>query len=226
MRIFQFFAAFWGVCCISAGAQTFTLGTPQDPCTGGNPLTIANSTSTLRYGDFTCTFSVAADGLYTVEFDFFEPCAQPGACAAGQVTQAGQRLENLFVNSQPVLWNYDPFADIYQGVQLNPPTTSGQRLFLIYSHYSQFSIKVQTVVRSAVLAAVVIAPAQLIGVGGITITRSQCIGSGPGWNCAGLELYQINSKPFIASVATPPETSLPNCPVVSGACWKPAVLGK
>lgn len=218
-------AILWAVATIPAAAQTFQIGTPSDGCTEaanteGGPLTVVGSTATFRYGaDFTCTFPVSTEGLYTVGLQFLEPCAQSGACAAGQVTQPGQRVENVLINDQPVLWGYDPYRDIYLSAPVSPPTTTGQRVVLVYSHFSQIVVHVQTVVRSGVLSAVQVAPFPVPQ----TIARSQCIGSGPGYNCAGIELWKINGSAFVAVAATPSMISLPLCPA-NQTCWKPAAL--
>lgn len=340
-------ALFLALCAIPAAGQVFTLGTPSDPCKGGNPLTIANSTETVRWGDFSCAFPVTQSGPYTVQLGFLEPCFAAGACAAGQVTKPGQRILNVLANDQPVLSGFDPFA---AGATNAVPAT---RTVLVYPAAQTVTIRIQTVLRSGVLASVTLSPQPnqvvcgqnltctmrgdgtvLVDTGTSVVTkptlqsgvllacvgtgssasadkcalpwpltaytdhmiigyfpaftntgafslaidslpavpvkifnggslidppagmfiagyeldltysaaqnafylptfptlppiaRSVCVGSGTGWDCTGLELYRIANSAFTAVAATPAALALPACPVTSGSCWKPAVLGK
>jgi hypothetical protein len=151
----RFLALSLALCAIPAAGQTFTLGTSSDPCTGGQPLAIVNSTSTVRWGDFTCTFPVSDQGPYVVEFDVLEPCAQPGACAAGQVTKKGQRVQNIYANDAPVITSLDSFT---AGAT---DTTMASRTVLVFASANQIVVRVQTVSRSGILARVVISPISL-----------------------------------------------------------------
>jgi hypothetical protein len=146
---------------LTLNAQTYTLGTASDPCVGGSGFTVFQSALTVRYSNtsFTCTFPVSPDGLYTLELDFLEPCFAAGACSGGQVTAAGQRIENVYANQTPVLLGFDPFA---AGATASTPA---KRTMLAYSAGGQIVVNVQTVVRSAVLSGAVITQ----GVGTISL---------------------------------------------------------
>lgn len=93
-----------------ASAQSFTLGTSSDPCSGGFPLTIASG-ATVRFGsDFTCTLTVSAPGMYAVDARFLEPCYLAGSCGAGIVNSQSGRTQNVFVNGRIILWSFSPFV--------------------------------------------------------------------------------------------------------------------
>jgi hypothetical protein len=156
----RFLVPILALCAIHAAGQTFMLGTASDPCAGGQPLTIATSASTVRWGDFTCTFPVQQlgaaalpiDGPYTVRLEFLEPCFAVGACSGGQVTKVGQRAENVFVDGTPALSGLDTFA---AGAT---DTTPAVRKFILYSVAGSITLRVQTVLRSGVLSRVSIQP--------------------------------------------------------------------
>lgn len=130
-----------------------TLGTDADPCTGGAPLAIYQTQNTVRWSNtnFTCTLPVTTPGVYTLLLTFLEPCYKVGACAAGQITKPGQRIETVFVNDQPVLWNFDPFA-----AGATDSTPAGRAVMV--SLASAATVKVQTVFRSGVLSGVSLTP--------------------------------------------------------------------
>jgi len=202
-----------------SAAQTFNLGSPSDPCTGGFTTTVAGTASSLRYGDFTCTFPVSQDGLFTLELDFIEPCYAPGGCGGGQVT-AGGRAENVYVNDSQVLTSFDPFT---RGATNATPAV---RKLLVYSAAGKVIVRVQTVVRSGVLSTVVLTPFQAAPQ--LVATRAVCVGSGPGWDCTGWELHTINSSRYIAIPAWSTMPPIPACPAPAGtgSCWQPAIIGQ
>ena len=125
-------------------AQTITLGTAIDPCTGGSTF----AAPAVRFGDFVCTFPVQADGLYTVRMDFLEPCYAAGVCGGGQITAAGQRSMNVYVQDSPALVKFDPF---FAGAT---DKVVASRSVFTYSNQGKIIIRVETVQRSGVLAAV------------------------------------------------------------------------
>lgn len=141
-------------------AQTFTVGHPDDPCTGGTPFTVPSSGQTVRFGDFTCTFPVGftanSVGAVYVQLDFTEPCQAQGDCGV-LVNKAGQRIQHTFVNDMPAVWSYDIYA---AGLPTSHRTvTSYVTMGLVNdTAIGQVTVKVQTVVRAGVLSGVVITP--------------------------------------------------------------------
>lgn len=140
---------------LAAQTQTFTLGTSADPCTGGTAYTMPATNATMRYGDFTCTFPVPADGLYQVTMAIQEPCI--GACNP-PVTGPNQRAENIYLNDSQVLTGLDPYGAGSNNVMIPIARTA-----LIYSVNSKIRVRVQTVLRAGVLSAVSIAPGLATG---------------------------------------------------------------
>jgi hypothetical protein len=145
------------ICAASLSAQRYTLGTDGDGCSGGAPLTVAGGTATTRWGqmpvpgDFVCTFNTP-DGLYSVRLDFLEPCYAAGACAGGQITKPGQRLENIYIRGGPIVQNFDPYLAGATDKVLASAT------YPAFATGGSISVRVQTVARSAVLAAIEIQP--------------------------------------------------------------------
>ena len=137
-------ASLWG--------QTYTLGTANDPCTGGTPYTITATGSTQRYGNFTCTLAVPADGAYEVTFTFQEPCIGAYSCNP-PVTGAGQRALNIYLNDAPALMSLDPWLC---GARTADATVS--RTALAYASGGQIVVRVQTVLRNAVLSTITVTP--------------------------------------------------------------------
>jgi hypothetical protein len=132
-------------------AQTFTLGTSADPCTGGTPYTIPSTGATLRYGDFLCTFPVSTDGMYQVRLDFQEPCIS--ACSP-PVTGPRQRAENVYLNDFPAVMGLDP----YQAGSTSA-TAVISRTNTVFSAGLKIIVRVQTVLRAGILSAVSVTPA-------------------------------------------------------------------
>ncbi len=187
-------------------AQQWTLGTAVDPCVGGTAFTIPSSGATVRYGDFACTFPVSDSGSVQVQLDFVEPCQKTGDCLT-LVTKKGQRVQNTFVQDAPAVWNYDTFVAGMPG---------SSRIVLAWPINGILTVRVQTVTRAGVLAAVKIGPLD------VNLTAKTCVGSGPGWDCAGIGLVgnYIIIPSSAAWPATKEATSLPACPA-STACWQP-----
>ncbi len=207
---------------LPAAAQTFSLGSLSDPCVGGTPATITGTTNTLRYGDFKCTLPVKVDQLYSVRLDFMEPCADKGACASGQVTRAGQRVQNVLVQDSLDLSGFDSFTAGMGSV------TPISRTVLAYSAAGAVVVRVQTVVRSGVLSGVTLAP--ITASAGAQITRQQCVGSGTGWNCAGVEAWTTTvgteTRYWTVVPATAETWQIPACPSADASkpCLQPAAL--
>lgn len=195
-------------------AQSFILGTPADPCTGGAPLVIAGTTATVRWDNagFACTFPLTTSGAYIVQMKFLEPCFAANACAGGQVTKVNQRVESVYLNDQPTLVGLDPFAAGATDKQ------GASRWALIYADKS-ITVRVQTSVRSGVLAAVSIIPfAQ------IQLARSEFHCAGNFLVCGGLQLWAETSadgtkRYYTAEPATPEALAISACGSAL-PCWQ------
>lgn len=189
-------------------AQSFSVGTSTDHCFGGTSMTAP--AGTIRYGDFTCTLPVAADGLFAVRLDFLEPCADQGSCSGGRVAKAGQRVQNVYVQDALELSGFDSFV---AGMGSVAPVS---RTVLAYSAAGSVVVRVQTVVRSGVLSGVTISSVSLGGATSAQIARQQCVGSGTGWNCAGVELWTTKVGSEVRYWTVVPATittwQLPACP--------------
>jgi hypothetical protein len=66
----------------------------------------------------------------------------------------------------------------------------------------------------------------------IAITRFQCVGSGPTWNCAGIELWSVTvngtTQVYSVTPASSDAKTLPPCanpPVPGVSCYQPAAIG-
>jgi len=213
-------------------AQTFSLGTPSDPCTGGTPYTLLSTGATQRYGDFTCTFPVPVDGLYQVSMVIQEPCI--GECTP-PVTGPNQRAENVFLNDSEVLTGLDPY-----GAGSTSPSAPVTRTALVFSASLKVKLRTQTVLRNAVLSAVTITPYQVV-----QFARAVCQGSGTRsvpngtegctdpngctvvWSCTGLEKWTVTTSAGTNTYAVSLDTdasfvNLQPCPASdpTKACWQ------
>lgn len=133
--------------------QTWTLGTAADPCVGGTPLTIPATGLTARWGNFTCTFDVSdsVDHPCVLRLSAHEICyTAADGCAAGVQTRTGVRLENIWVNDQPVLVNFDPV-----GAGATDQIAASRTVFAFPDASGKFSVRVQSSgTRAAVLSSV------------------------------------------------------------------------
>lgn len=66
----------------------------------------------------------------------------------------------------------------------------------------------------------------------VAIMRQQCIGNGPTWNCAGIELWTVTvsgaTQYYSVTPASPDAKALPVCPnppVPGVSCYQPAAIG-
>ena len=198
-------------------AQVYTLGTATDGCVGGTPYAMVGG-STMRYGDFACTFTVPTDGLYQVTLTMQEPCI--GVCSP-PVTRGGQRSQSVYINDAPALVALDPFA----AGGAAPVTRSA----LAFSAAGAITVRVQTSVRAGVLSSVTIASYG----SGAQISRLQCVGAGTvagmAYDCSGIEFWSVTVGGITRSyavVSATPEMALPPCPAPGApACVQPAALG-
>lgn len=82
--------------------------------------------------------------------DFLEPCFVPGACAGGQVTGLGQRVQTVYANDAPILVNLDLFAAGATDYR------AATRKALVYASGGKIVLRIQTVTRAAVLSQITV----------------------------------------------------------------------
>jgi hypothetical protein len=176
MRFFLLLAAAG----LPLAAQSYTIGTSPDPCTGGTSYQIPGTPSMVRYGwipsaswpagDITCTFPVSA-GIYQVQIQAYEPCYAAGCSVL--VTQPGGRKMTVYADSlppdQPLLFGFDPVAAGATDV-----TPAARTAFLQTT--GPLTLTFKTVTRGAVVSNVTITPvgsadsAGCLRLGAMTIT--------------------------------------------------------
>jgi len=188
-------------------AQQWTLGTAADPCVGGTAFKIPSTGATVRYGDFTCIFPVGVTCMRKVQLDFIEPCQVAGDCSV-LVTKRGQRVQHVFVQDQPAVWNYDIAV---------AGLPSSSRTVFSFSADGKIIVRVQTVLRAAVLAGVTISQPTVAP----PVTARACVGSGPGWDCNELQLWTWKGAQYAVVPATAPMLAIPDCPAAV-PCWTTA----
>ncbi len=140
-----------------AAAQSFTLGSADDPCTGGTAYSVAGGAlQTLRFSSlpFSCAFQATGNGgLYRIELDFVEPSAFVPA------SDPNGRLFNVTVTDGWGSQQYGALSnvDLYTMGGTSPATVVS-RTVLAFSSDGKFSINLTTIKRSAVISRVLIMP--------------------------------------------------------------------
>lgn len=141
-------------------SQTYNLGNPSDPCTGGAIDSYASFTppppapfTTVRYDGirdasgnllgFSCVFpATGGPGVYNATFGWVE----------AKVTAPGARLFDMTINGYAELQNFDVFASG------GTVTNSIWKSFIVNSNDGNITVRMKTEARSATLFTVQITP--------------------------------------------------------------------